>query len=426
MTGPSLLIGAIADDFTGASDLANTLARGGMRTVQTVGIPASFDQPVDAVVIALKTRSVPAEEAVAQSLAAHAWLKARGACQILFKYCSTFDSTPKGNIGPVADALLEATGADCAVVCPTFPKAGRTVYMGHLFVGDRLLSESGMERHPLTPMTDPDLRRWLSRQSRNRVGLVTAPTVRQGAAVIAAALAQEADAGHRLAVVDAVSDEDLRAIGHALAEAPLVTGGSGIALGLADNFRSAGRVSGEREAFLTIKGPVVVISGSCSSASLDQVARFAAEHPAIRVEAADVMEGRIDADTLTADVLTRLGATPIIYSTADPEQVAAAQAQFGREALAQCLEETFGRLARNLAQAGVRRLVIGGGETSGAVVQALGIDAFRIGEEIDPGVPALHASRDSEGFGLVLKSGNFGEPDFFKKAVAVLAGEEAQ
>jgi uncharacterized protein YgbK (DUF1537 family) len=415
-----MILGCIADDFTGASDLANTLAKEGMATIQFVGIPAAR-APADceAGVVALKTRSIPAADAVAQSLAALGWLKAQGCRQILFKYCSTFDSTPDGNIGPVAEALLDALAAPFAVVCPVFPAAGRTLYRGHLFVQDRLLSESGMEKHPLTPMTDPDIRRWLSRQTRLPVGLVPYSVVRQGTGAIHAALDEEAHAGHRLIVTDAIVDEDLRAIGAALDGALLVTGGSGIAIGLPANFDAKGQLAGSALALPSITGPGCVLSGSCSSASRVQVTAYAADHPSLAIAPSDLMAGRMTAKQALTFAGANLSAEPIVFSTADSKEVAAAQAEFGRDALAHAIESFFAEMAIGLIRMGVRRLVVGGGETSGAVITALKLDQLRIGPEIDPGVPVLIGGGDPL-LGLALKSGNFGAPDFFAKALRAL------
>jgi uncharacterized protein YgbK (DUF1537 family) len=415
-----MILGCIADDFTGASDLANTLAKEGMTTVQFVGTPEGSAPPdCEAGVVALKTRSIPAAEAVAQSLAALAWLKAQGCHQFLFKYCSTFDSTPEGNIGPVAEALLDALAAPFAVVCPVFPATGRTLYLGHLFVKDRLLSESGMERHPLTPMTDPDIGRWLARQTRIPVGLVPYAVVRLGPDAIRAALDQEALAGRRLIVTDAIADDDLRAIGAALDGAALVTGGSGIAIGLPANFRAKGLLAGGAARLDEIAGPGCVLSGSCSAASRAQVAAYAASHPSLAIWPAELMTGRMTADAALAFVVANLPREPIVFSTADPDEVAAAQAEFGREALAQAIEAFFAGMAVGLIGMGVRRLVVGGGETSGAVITALKLGQLRIGPEIDPGVPVLVGGRDPP-LGLALKSGNFGAPDFFAKALNAL------
>jgi uncharacterized protein YgbK (DUF1537 family) len=413
-----MLLGCIADDFTGASDLANTLAKGDMAVTQFVGTPAHGADPAcEAGVVALKSRTIPAAEAVAQSLAALDWLRAQGCRQFLFKYCSTFDSTPQGNIGPVAEALLDRLGG-VAVVCPVFPATGRTLFHGHLFVNGQLLSETGMRNHPLTPMTDPDIRRWLRCQTTGEVGLAPYALVRQGAEAIRAALAAEDAAGRRLVVVDAVSDEDLLAIGAAVAEQPLVTGGSGVALGLPANFRKAGLLSGRGSTYRPTRGRGAAISGSCSTQSLRQVAVFAAGNPVLTINPAEVMSGAMTAARAADWALAQHGAVPMIASSAAAEDVAAAQARFGREAVAGAIENLRGDVARRLVDAGVTRLVVGGGETSGAVVNALGVSALAIGPEIDPGVPALAV--DGAPLRLALKSGNFGADDFYAKALRVL------
>lgn len=415
-----MLLGCIADDFTGASDLANTLATGGMATVQLVGVP---DRPApsacEAGVVALKTRSIAPGEAVAQSLGALDWLRQQGCRQFLFKHCSTFDSTREGNIGPVAEALLDALGAPVAVVCPVFPATGRTLFMGHLFVKDRLLSESGMEKHPLTPMTDPDLRRWLRHQTRGDVGWVSYGSVRRGVEAVTRALEEEAAAGRRLVVVDAVADEDLLTIGQAVAGHKLVVGGSGIALGLPENFRRAGLLSGRSSGFAGMKGPGAVLSGSCSTASREQLAYYLKSHPGLAVEPAEVISGKLTAASAAGFVQERLDEAPMVYSTTDPVRVAAIQARLGRTTVAEAIEHFFGELAVRLVGNGVVRLVVGGGETSGAVVTALGADRLHIGPEIDPGVPALAAEGDRP-VRLALKSGNFGAVDFYEKALRAL------
>ena len=417
-----MLLGVIADDFTGASDIANTLAKGGLSTVQFLGIP-SRDAPetCEAGVVALKSRSIPVQEAIAFSMQALQWLKAQGCRQFVFKYCSTFDSTPQGNIGPVAEVLARALGVKGVPACPAFPTAGRTVYQGHLFVGDRLLNESGLENHPLNPMTDPDIRRWLQRQAQEPVGLVSWPRVRQGPEPIRGALADAAARGERLVIVDAVSDDDLLAIGEACFDEPLLTGGSGIALGLPGNFIRAGLVSGSGTAFHGVEGPEAVLAGSCSKATLEQVIVHAHDHPTLAVDVSEVMSGALTPDILAAYVRDHQGQAPLVFSSAPPEAVARLQQHYGREAVAHALDDLFARTARRLVDAGVRRLVVAGGETAGAVVSALGLDAVAIGPEIDPGVPALIAA-DGRPLALALKSGNFGAPDFFAKALRTLQG----
>lgn len=416
-----MLLGCIGDDFTGSSDLANTLAKGGMRVVQYAGNPdGDADASVEAGVISLKSRTIPADDAVRQSLSALQWLKAQGCSQFLFKYCSTFDSTPDGNIGPVADALIEATGADRVVVCPAFPATGRSIYQGHLFVNDRLLSESGMENHPLTPMTDPDLRRWLAPQTRHQVGHIGFETVTEGAEAIRVALDAERAEKRTLIVIDAIQDKDLFQIGSAIADLPLVTGGSGIALGLPENFRRAGQLSGERRDWTGCPGPVAILSGSCSMATRGQVARYRADHPAMDIEANAVMAGETTAATVSAWLMDHIDDAPLAFSSADPEMVKAAQSRHGRDAVADAIETVFSGAAQQLVAQGVRRLIVAGGETSGAVVSGLDVKAMEIGPEIDPGVPALKLA--DRPLALALKSGNFGAEDFFQKAARVLEG----
>lgn len=412
-------LGCIGDDFTGSSDLANTLARQGMRVVQYVGTPAGPATPdVEAGVIALKTRSVAPEDAVRQSLDALAWLRAQGCEQVMFKYCSTFDSTREGNIGPVACALADALGADRVIVCPAFPGAGRTVYQGHLFVNGRLLHESGMQNHPITPMTDPDIRRWLGHQSRLEVGHVAASHVFGGAAAIRAALdAQHAD-GARLIVVDALRDEDLMQIGAAAEGLALVTGGSGVALGLPGSFQRRGLLAGRHDAWVGLPGKCVILSGSCSGATLGQVALHRRTNPAFEIAAATVIERRLSPDDLANRMMQAEG-LPLAFSSADPDTVREAQARYGRDRASAALEAFFADAARALVARGVQRVITAGGETSGAVVEALGLRTLEIGPEIDPGVPALRAGPDLV---MALKSGNFGAPDFFARAARILGG----
>ena len=419
-----MILGCIADDFTGATDLANTLTRRGMLTVQTIGIPDGPPPEADAVVVALKSRTIPAAEAVAQSLAACRWLTAHGAKQIFFKYCSTFDSTDQGNIGPVADALLAELKADFTIACPAFPENGRTIYLGHLFVGTELLSDSAMKNHPLTPMRDANLVRVLGRQSAHKVGLVPYRTVKQGAPAIAEAYAALQAQGIRHAIVDALEDRDLEHIGAASSALALLTGGSGLAIGLPQNYRTA-RLIPRREApveLATVGGPGVVLSGSCSAATLGQVERFAATHAARAIDPEALANDRDKTvATLLAWATEKLKNGPtLIYASAPPDKVAAAQARFGREQAGAMIEHAIAGIASELAARGVRRFVIAGGETSGAVVSALGVQALQIGRQIAPGVPAC-LSHGSTPYALALKSGNFGGPDFFAEALQALA-----
>jgi len=415
-----LLLGCIADDFTGATDLASMLVRNGMRTVQVIGVPAGPLPEADAIVIALKSRTIPVGEARAQSLAAAEALLAAGARQLFFKYCSTFDSTDAGNIGPVADALLKRLGAGFALACPAFPANARSIFQGHLFVGAHLLNESGMENHPLTPMQDANLVRVLSRQTEGSVGLVPFATVEQGAQAIRDAMTRLAEGGRRYAIVDAVTDSHLMEIGAAAAQHPLITGGSGIAMGLPENFRRAGLLPPREDAAALPPhaGTCAVIAGSCSRATLGQIG-FSRDHaPVLELDALATP----DAAALAAQALDwaegKLSATRpvIIAGGATTERVAGLQAKLGREEAGALVEDALATIAAGLVARGVGRLVVAGGETSGAVVSRLGVASLRIGAEIDPGVPWTYA--DPIGLHLALKSGNFGARDFFLKAFA--------
>ena len=418
------VLGCIADDFTGATDLAGTLVRAGMRSVQMIGVPASPAVAIDAeaVVIALKSRTIPADEAIAQSLAALDWLQAAGCRQIFFKYCSTFDSTDAGNIGPVAEALMAALGADFTIACPAFPKNRRTVFKGHLFVGDALLHESGMQDHPLTPMTDSNLVRVLARQSKSEVGLVPFDRVRAGAGAITKDFAALGDGGARMAIVDALDEDDLMRIGEACAGLPLVTGGSGVAIGLPANYRKAELLGdpAAADALPAVEGASAILSGSCSRATQEQV-RLAAERcPSFRIDPLALGAG----EDLVAAALdwagSRLGADPVlITATAEPEAVKRAQDELGVERAGTVVEDALSRIAQGLVAAGARRLIVAGGETAGAVVGRLGVTGLRIGPEIDPGVPWT-VTLDEPPLALALKSGNFGAPDFFLKAFEAL------
>lgn len=422
-----MLLGVIADDFTGASDIANTISKGlpgqgGLKTAQFLGVPFQ-DAPteIEAGVVSLKSRSIPVEEAIEQSLAALAWLLAQGCRQIVFKYCSTFDSTPEGNIGPVGGALAKALGVKGVVACPAFPGAGRTVYMGHLFVKDRLLNESGLQNHPLNPMTDPDIRRWLMKQSADKVGLVTYETVRKGVDAVRQALDGASSSGETLVIVDATSDDDLVTIGTAIAGDRLVTGGSGIAIGLGANFIRAGLAKGNSGGLLGLEGPEAILVGSCSGATREQVEIHSRNHPSLPIDVHSVMAGETTADTLLEFLSRYRGDAPLVYSSGTSQEVGALQDRYGRQAVADRLDALFAETARKLVASGIRRLVVAGGETSGAVVSALDLGALTIGPEIDPGVPVL-LSGGTEPIALALKSGNFGASDFFTKALERLAG----
>ena len=412
-------LGCIADDFTGATDLAGTLVKSGMSAVQLIGVPEGNIPPVeaDAGVIALKSRTIPAAEAVAQSIAALDWLRDQGCTQFFFKYCSTFDSTDDGNIGPVADALMAALDTEFTIFCPAFPANGRTIFKGYLFAGDVLLNESGMQDHPLTPMTDPNLVRVLQRQTKSKVGLVDHNTVGQGAGAVRAAFDSLKADGVRMAVVDATNEADLMTIGAAANEMAMVTGGSGIAIGLPNNFKIA---DGAADQLPKVEGLSAVISGSCSRATQGQVANFMRNHPAFQIEPLKLAAGQDMAAAALEWALPKIADGPVlIYSTDQPGEVQAVQAEIGREAAGDMVEQALARVAAGLVEAGVRKLIVAGGETSGAVVGNLGVRGLRIGPEIDPGVPWTVSLGDPE-IALALKSGNFGGPNFFEDAFGKL------
>jgi 3-dehydrotetronate 4-kinase len=419
----TILLGAVADDFTGATDLASMLVTRGMRTLQTIGVPdAGLDTgDAEAVIIALKSRTAPAQQAVDQSLAALSWLRARGARQFLFKYCSTFDSTADGNIGPVADAMMEALETDFALVCPAFPTNKRTIYQGHLFVGDQLLSDSPMKDHPLTPMRDSSLLRLMAAQTKRKVGLIPWSAVMHGKAAIESTIDGQRVRGIAYGVADAITDDDLEALGAAAMEHRLITGGSGIALALPENFRRQGLIGTAAEPALPdCPGRAAVLAGSCSQATRGQVARAREAWPHRKIDADRVAAGESVARELVDWATAQsTGAPVLIYSSADPDEVAAIQTRYGRDRAGAMLEETMGAVATGLVATGVRRLVVAGGETAGAVVSALGVTALRIGPEIDPGVPWTEAP-GTPPLALALKSGNFGGEDFFAKALAML------
>ena len=421
----SCLLGCIADDFTGATDLANNLVRSGMRTVQTIGVPddAAAPVPADAIVVALKSRTVAPADAVAQSLAALNYLLRQGVQQIYFKYCSTFDSTPRGNIGPVTDALLDALDSRFTIACPAFPENQRTVFKGHLFVGDQLLSDSGMRHHPLTPMLDANLVNVLQQQTVRKVGLLAYDVVARGPDAVRARFAALQAEGVQIAIVDAISNDDLMRIGPALAGMPLVTAGSGIAIGLPPNWIASGALAaGTRaDALPPAAGLQAVVSGSCSVATNAQVLHFKrAGRPSFAIDPLALASG----DDAVAQALTwaapLLADGPVlVYATADSQAVKAVQQQLGVAQAGAIVEAALSRIARGLVERGVRQLIVAGGETSGAVVQALGIRQMTIGPQIDPGVPWTAAQSDAcpgAWLHLALKSGNFGSTDFFTKA----------
>ena len=418
-----LLLGCIADDFTGATDLANNLVRAGMRVVQTIGVSNTpLTAEVDAVVVALKSRTIAPQDAVDKSLQALQWLQAQGAQQIYFKYCSTFDSTAQGNIGPVTEALMQALQTDFTIATPAFPDNGRTVFKGYLFVGDVLLNESGMQHHPLTPMHDANLVRVMQAQCKSKVGLLSHKTIAQGTASIQQDITHLKQQGVRIAIVDAVSNDDLMRLGPALKGMLLVTAGSGVAIGLPQNFGLSPTPQASQLPHAV--GLQAVVSGSCSQATNRQVAHFKASgRPTFLIAPLHIKGSWQD---LVQEALTwakgHLASGPVlVYSTATPESVQAVQSHMGVEAAGHQVEQALAAIARGLVQLGVRQLLVAGGETSGACVQALAIEQLQIGPQIDPGVPWCHAHTTMGSVHITLKSGNFGTDDFFTKAFSFLS-----
>lgn len=404
-------LGVIADDFTGASDIALMLRKGGMSVTQFVGIPNDGNFDVDAGVVSLKSRTCPVDDAIAQSLAACRWLVAQGVEQVVFKVCSTFDSTPQGNIGQVAQALAKELSENTVLVCPAFPENGRSVYQGHLFVGDQLLSESGMRNHPLTPMTNSDLRQVLAQQTDWPIAHVPFQKLSQGAI----GLLDNVPQGPSMVIVDAIRDEDLLIFGQAAKARKLVVGGSGIAMGLPQNFD----LQTTDQAWAGVAGKGVILSGSCSQATRAQVALYGQTEgvQTKELQAEQMLAGSYSVKDIVQWALQQ-NIAPLIYSSAEPEVVKATQEKFGREASANAFERFFSEFAREFLSQGGQRIVVAGGETSGAVVSGIDAHAMDIGQEIAPGVPALKVS--GREIALALKSGNFGQSDFFSRALKAL------
>jgi uncharacterized protein YgbK (DUF1537 family) len=423
----TLALGCIADDYTGASDLANTLTRCGLRTVQTIGVPsAELALPdVDAVVVSLKSRSIEAGLAVARSRAADKWLRGRGAGHVLFKICSTFDSTDAGNIGPVMDALRADSGDAMVLVTPAFPETGRTVYMGNLFVGSVPLNESPLKDHPLNPMHDSNLVRVLARQSQTKISLVDLAVIARGRDAVRARLAELAAKGFGAAIVDAVFERDLETTGQVALDHRLSVGASGFGLGLARALVASGRVKAAASTAISdaaVGGPAACLAGSCSQATLQQVAKAETVMPVLHLDPEQIVAGKDEARRALAWAKDRLKEGPVLVaSSSTPDQVAALQARHGRDATGHAIEQAMADIAEGLVQSGVRRLVVAGGETSGAVVDRLGIPGFLVGAEIAAGVPVLRAVGANDGAMLLaLKSGNFGGPEFFSDALKLM------
>ena len=420
----AITLGCIADDFTGATDLANMLVKGGLKTIQLLGTPGKSDvvPSVDAVIIALKTRTIPVEEAIEQSLRALNWLKSAGAEKFFFKYCSTFDSTDDGNIGPVIDALMADLETPFTIACPAFPETERTIFKGHLFVGDKLLSDSPMKYHPLTPMTDSNLVSTLSRQTSQKVGLVQYTDILGGPSEIRKAFDQLRKEDVAIAITDVLNDEHLYFLGEAVKDFKLITGGSGIALGLPSQLKSR---KNHKEKIAAHKLPKVlgkelILSGSCSEMTLAQVNEFSKRYRTLKLNPIELAESNSSLNNAVDWVIQAKGKEPIlVYASAPPDAVNEAQKRLGRDLASSIVENALAKIASAAVQNGFRRIVVAGGETAGAVVSNLGIKGIMIGEQIDPGVPTT-VSIGNPTIGLVLKSGNFGSVNFFEKALKVM------
>ncbi|RFB83442.1 serine kinase [Rhizobium leguminosarum bv. trifolii] len=424
----AILLGSIADDYTGASDLANTLTKNGLRTVQTVGIPdPSLALPdVDAVVVSLKIRSVPATDAVTAATSAQRWLRRRGASHVLYKICSTFDSTDAGNIGPVTEALSHAAGGGIVLVTPAFPETGRTVYLGHLFVGGQPLNESPLKDHPLNPMHDANLVRVLARQSHGAVGLIDLTAIAAGPGAVKTRLEALRAAGVSAAVADAIFERDLETLGEIALETPVSTGASGLGLGLARALVRSGRISpsgaAPADAIRPVGGLSAIVAGSCSKATLRQLDVAERSMPVLRLDPERLLAGPDEIAAAISWAGDRIAAGPVVVAaSAAPETVTRLQSLYGREASGHAIETATSIIAAELVARGVRRLVVAGGETSGAAVDRLAIPAFLIGPEIAAGVPVLRTVGNAQGdMLLALKSGNFGGEDFFAAALAMM------
>ena len=419
-------LGIIGDDFTGSSDIANNLKKSGMQVSMYAGIPTLLPSEIkkettDAAVIALKTRTIPIEEAIPESLKALAWLKDCGCEQFIFKYCSTFDSTKKGNIGPVADAIMKELNTDFTIACPSFPDAGRTVYFGHMFVNGKPLNESGMENHPLTPMTDHNLVRWLNYQTKDNVGLIDFQTISKGANSIKERIQTLKTDGYKYAIVDTIKNDDFEIICNGVKDLPFLTGGSGIALGLPKIYKDRGLLSASNFEIPKNNSNAIILSGSCSVATINQINIYKENNPSLYVSPDEVINNEDLVEKVFSWIKVNETLSPLIYSSSDTKTVTEKQKQYGQEILANKIENFFELLSKKLVKDNFGTFISAGGETSGAVIKGLGVQELKIGEEISHGVPALWSphSNGKKPISVTLKSGNFGQTDFFERALKV-------
>ena len=419
-------LGIIGDDFTGSSDIANNLKKSGMQVSMYAGIPTLLPSEIkkeltDAAVIALKTRTIPIEEAISESLKALSWLKDCGCEQFIFKYCSTFDSTKKGNIGPVTDAIMKELNTDFTIACPSFPDAGRTVYFGHMFVNGKPLNESGMENHPLTPMTDHNLVRWLNYQTKDNVGLIDFQTISKGANSIKERIQTLKTDGYKYAIVDTIKNDDFDIICNGVKDLPFLTGGSGIALGLPKIYKDRGLLSASNFEIPKNNSNAIILSGSCSVATINQINIYKENNPSLYVSPDEVINNEDLVEKVFSWIKDNETLSPLVYSSSDTKTVTEKQKQYGQEILANKIENFFELLSKKLVKDNFGTFISAGGETSGAVIKGLGVQELKIGEEISHGVPALWSphSDGNKPISVTLKSGNFGQTDFFERALKV-------
>ena len=422
-----MILGIIGDDFTGSSDIANNLKKSGMHVSMYAGVPKLSSneaklQNTEAAVIALKTRTIPIKEAITESLKALNWLRDAGCKQFIFKYCSTFDSTKEGNIGPVTDAIMEELDTNFTIACPSFPDAGRTVYYGHMFVNGAPLNESGMEDHPLTPMTDHNLVRWLNFQTKSKVGLINIETIKNGSKAINEKIADLKEQGFKYAIVDTTSNNDFDIICNGIKDLPFLTGGSGIALGLPKIYQNKGLLSETKFDLPKNNSNAIILSGSCSRATLEQIKIYKENNPSYYISPDDVMNNTNFLEEVFLWIKKNQTLSPLIYSSSDHDIVLKKQKQFGQDVLANNIEYFFEKLSKRLVKDNFGRFISAGGETSGAIIKGLGVEELKIGKEISPGVPALWSPKSfgNKSISITLKSGNFGQQDFFSRALIEL------
>lgn len=425
-----MILGIIGDDFTGSSDIANNLKKSGMQVSMYAGIPNlspddAKKQTTEAAVIALKTRTIPIKDAIKESLSALNWLKESGCKQFIFKYCSTFDSTKEGNIGPVTDAIMEELGVDFTIACPSFPDAGRTVYYGHMFVNGKPLNESGMEDHPLTPMTDNNLVRWLNYQTKKEVGLINFETINQGSDKIKQKIISLKKDGIKYAIVDTTNNKEFDIICDGIKDLPFLTGGSGIALGLPKIYKNKGLLSDNIFDLPQNNSNAVILSGSCSRATLEQINIYKVNNPSFYISPDEVMNNNKLVEEVYVWIKENETLSPLIYSSSDSKKVLEKQQQFGQEILANKIEDFFEKISKKLVKDTFGKFISAGGETSGAIIKGLGVEELKIGKEISPGVPALWSPNSSgnKPISVTLKSGNFGQTDFFSRGLIALTNK---